>query len=122
MTIVGDGVEVMSFRKRDPEVMQKIIKTYCIASIVWIVFSFFVMPLTGEAALITSLLSSTLAAPLGLFSVLLFSFIVEPLSIYIREDIITIAFMLFAFAIGLGQWLLIKKIRSHMIIDREQSK
>lgn len=102
--------------------MQKIIKTYCIASIVWMVFSFFVMPLTGEPALITSLVSSTLAAPLGLFSVLLFSFIVEPLSIYVREDIITIAFMLFSFAIGLGQWLLIKKVRSHMIIDRELSK
>lgn len=102
--------------------MQKIIKTYVIASIVWIVFSFFVMPLTGEAALITSLVSSTLAAPLGLFSVLLFSFIVEPLSIYVREDIITITFMLFAFAIGLGQWLLIKKVRAHMIIDREASK
>jgi ABC-type spermidine/putrescine transport system permease subunit II len=80
-----------------------------------------VLPLTGEASLITMLGTSLLAVPAGLFFVLIFSFLGGILSAHIPENIVTMMFIIPALVCGVGQWFVFKKIRAKMKIVRGEN-
>ncbi|MNY60916.1 hypothetical protein D3C86_1975340 [compost metagenome] len=80
-----------------------------------------VLPLTGEASLITMLGTSLLAMPTGLFFVLMFSFLGGILSTHIPENVVTMMFIVPALIFGIGQWFLFKKVRAKMKIIRGEN-
>ena len=89
--------------------------------VVWIILCFTVLPLTGEASLITMLGTSLLTAPTGLFFVLMFSFLGDFLSLHMPENVVTLLFIFPALICGVGQWFAFKKVRAKMKIVRGEN-
>jgi membrane-associated HD superfamily phosphohydrolase len=101
--------------------MGRNIKIHICMCVVWLILCVTVLPLTGEASLITMLGTSLLAMPTGLFFVLLFSFLGGILSNHIPENIVTLMFIVPALICGVGQWFIFKKVRAKMKIIRGEN-
>ena len=83
--------------------MKLLNRAYLLLCIIWIIICLTIFPLTGEGAILPTIITTILSAPIGLIAMLIFS----NLSLEIGGETMTLIYIITSLGLGYIQWFVI---------------